>query len=182
LDDEKTRKLDGYRTTLFPGYPRGLSFGTMVGSRSPEGRADWFRYWENSVPVPSETTEILGEAARQAGVYLVIGVIERDVEYGVINVFDLQKKEFRKMNLKTLLNNSWKGYPTTYQVPPLDSNPTAFKREPSPEELRAEVDKVLKGKGLSSALAAVDDLFSDGVTEISFEEEKPKEVSLDDLF
>lgn len=51
-----------------------------MGSRSPEGRQDWLRYWENSVPVPSETTEVLGEAARKAGVYLVMGVIERDSE------------------------------------------------------------------------------------------------------
>ncbi|NEU30898.1 carbon-nitrogen hydrolase family protein [bacterium LRH843] len=65
---------------FIPAYPRGLTFGTTVGNRSPEGRKDWLRYWENSVPVPSETTEKLGEAARKAGVYLVIGVIERDQE------------------------------------------------------------------------------------------------------
>lgn len=66
---------------FIPAYPRGLSFGAVIGSRSPEGRRDWLRYWENSVPVPSETTEKLGEAARKAGVYLVIGVIERDNEF-----------------------------------------------------------------------------------------------------
>jgi nitrilase len=65
---------------FIPAYPRGLTFGTRIGSRSPEGRKDWLRYWENAVPVPSKTTEMLGEAARKAGVYLVIGVIERDNE------------------------------------------------------------------------------------------------------
>jgi nitrilase len=78
---EKGANIVVFPEAFIPGYPRGLSFGTKVGSRSPEGRADWLRYWENSVPVPSETTEILGEAARQAGVYLVIGVIERDAEF-----------------------------------------------------------------------------------------------------
>ena len=27
-------------------YPRGLAFGTVVGSRSPVGRRIWQRYWE----------------------------------------------------------------------------------------------------------------------------------------
>jgi nitrilase len=66
---------------FIPAYPRGLTFGAKIGSRSPEGRKDWLRYWENSVPVPSQTTEMLGEAAREAGVYLAIGVIERDNEF-----------------------------------------------------------------------------------------------------
>ncbi|HDR8488643.1 TPA: carbon-nitrogen hydrolase family protein [Bacillus cereus] len=76
----------GANIVVFPeaflsAYPRGLTFGATVGSRSPEGRKDWLRYWENSVPVPSETTKKLGEAARKAGVYIVIGVIERDNEF-----------------------------------------------------------------------------------------------------
>ncbi|MBL7524749.1 carbon-nitrogen hydrolase family protein, partial [Frankia sp. CNm7] len=78
---EKGANIVVFPEAFIPGYPRGLSFGTKVGSRSPEGRTDWLRYWENSVPVPSETTELLAEAARQAGVYLVIGVIERDTEF-----------------------------------------------------------------------------------------------------
>ncbi|MGP3609117.1 carbon-nitrogen hydrolase family protein [Anoxybacteroides rupiense] len=77
---EKGANIVVFPEAFIPAYPRGLSFGTTVGSRSPEGRKDWLRYWENSVPVPSETTEKLGEAARKAGVYLVIGVIERDNE------------------------------------------------------------------------------------------------------
>ncbi|WML27248.1 carbon-nitrogen hydrolase family protein [Neobacillus sp. OS1-33] len=65
---------------FIPAYPRGLSFGTVIGSRTEDGRKDWYRYWENSISVPGEATEILGEAAREAGVYLVMGVIERDSE------------------------------------------------------------------------------------------------------
>ncbi|WP_240795391.1 carbon-nitrogen hydrolase family protein [Aquibacillus halophilus] len=65
---------------FIPGYPRGLNFGTSIGSRSQAGRRDWLRYWENSIEVPSQETNKLGEAARKAGVYLVIGVIERDNE------------------------------------------------------------------------------------------------------
>ena len=66
---------------FIPCYPRGLSFGAVVGSRTPEGRLTWERYWTNSVDVPGPDTAILGEAAREAGVYLAIGVIERDTEF-----------------------------------------------------------------------------------------------------
>jgi nitrilase len=78
---EKGAKLVLFPEAFIPAYPRGLSFGTKVGARSESGRKDWFRYWNNSVPVPSETTKALGDAARKAGVYLVIGIIERDNEF-----------------------------------------------------------------------------------------------------
>lgn len=76
---------NGAKIVVFPeafisAYPRGLSFGTIVGSRTMEGRKDWLRYYESSIPVPGEVTEILGQAARDAGIYLVIGVIERDAK------------------------------------------------------------------------------------------------------
>ncbi|MGG4441318.1 carbon-nitrogen hydrolase family protein [Brevibacillus fortis] len=77
---EKGAKIVVFPEAFIPAYPRGLTFGTKVGSRSQEGRKDWFRYWDNSIVVPSEETDKLGEAARKAGVYLVIGVIERDNE------------------------------------------------------------------------------------------------------
>lgn len=64
-----------------PAYPRGLTFGMVVGSRTPEGRDLWKRYWENSVDVPGPATEALGAAAREAKVYTAIGVIERDSTY-----------------------------------------------------------------------------------------------------
>jgi len=60
-----------------PAYPRGLSFGTVIGSRSAEGRRTWQRYWANAVDVPGPSTEALGRAAREAGAYVAIGVIER---------------------------------------------------------------------------------------------------------
>jgi nitrilase len=64
-----------------PAYPRGLSFGTVVGSRSPQGRLTWQTYWANAVDIPSPATEALGAAARQAEAYLAIGVIERDSQF-----------------------------------------------------------------------------------------------------
>jgi len=78
---------NGARLVLFPeafipAYPRGLSFGTVIGSRSPAGRQTWQRYWANSVDIPGPTTEALAASAREAGVYLAIGVIERDNRFG----------------------------------------------------------------------------------------------------
>ena len=66
---------------FIPAYPRGLSFGMVVGSRAPHGRDQWQRYWANSVDVPGPATEALGQAAAEAGVYLAVGVIERDTQF-----------------------------------------------------------------------------------------------------
>ena len=62
--------------SFIPGYPRKLSFGTVVGSRSDAGRALWHKYASNSIRVPSEDTEYLGKLAKKAGAYLVMGVTE----------------------------------------------------------------------------------------------------------
>lgn len=78
---QKGTKLILFPEAFIPAYPRGLSFGTVVGGRKPEGRLTWERYWANSVDVPGPTTDRLGEAAREANVYLAIGVIERDSQY-----------------------------------------------------------------------------------------------------
>lgn len=64
-----------------PAYPRGLGFGAVVGSRSDEGRRLWQRYWENAVDVPGPDTDTLGEAAREAGAHLAVGVVERDCQF-----------------------------------------------------------------------------------------------------
>jgi nitrilase len=90
---EKTCRLireasaQGARLILFPEafipvYPRGLSFGMVVGSRTPEGRKVWGRYWENSVEVPGPVCDAIGEAAREAGAYVAVGVMERDGDFG----------------------------------------------------------------------------------------------------
>jgi nitrilase len=65
---------------LIPGYPRGFGFGTVVGSRSDSGKKMWERYWRNSVEIPSEATNKIGETARNAQAYVAVGVVERDTE------------------------------------------------------------------------------------------------------
>ena len=71
-------KLILFPEAFIPAYPRGLTFGTVVGSRSSEGRRIFQRYWDNSIDVPGPDTEIIAKTARDANVYLAIGVIERN--------------------------------------------------------------------------------------------------------
>jgi len=66
---------------FIPAYPRGLGFGAVVGSRSGAGRRTFQRYWANAVEVPGPVTDALGETAREKGVYLAVGVIERDSRF-----------------------------------------------------------------------------------------------------
>ncbi|MDP6014448.1 MAG: nitrilase-related carbon-nitrogen hydrolase, partial [Alphaproteobacteria bacterium] len=70
----------GAELVVFPeafvsAYPKGLDFGARVGGRTPEGRADFQRYFDSSIEVPGAACEAIGKAARAAGVHLVIGVI-----------------------------------------------------------------------------------------------------------
>lgn len=63
--------------SYIPAYPRGFSFGMVVGSRNPAGRKLWQRYWEESVEVPSPTTAKIGQAAKRANAYVIMGITER---------------------------------------------------------------------------------------------------------
>lgn len=63
---------------FIPAYPRGFSYGYIVGSRTMEGREDWKIYYDNSILVPGPETDALGKAAKEAGAYVCMGVTERD--------------------------------------------------------------------------------------------------------
>lgn len=75
---EKGAKLILFPEAFISAYPRGLSFGTVVGNRTAEGRELWLRYWNSSIDVPGKDSERLGTMAKKAGAFLVIGVNERD--------------------------------------------------------------------------------------------------------
>ena len=78
---DQNAQLVLFPEAFIPAYPRGLSFGMVVGSRSTEGRHLWQRYWDNSITIPGPETEALGEAVHQAGIYMAIGVIEKDSQF-----------------------------------------------------------------------------------------------------
>ncbi|WP_273729390.1 carbon-nitrogen hydrolase family protein [Brucella gallinifaecis] len=82
---ELTREAAGRGAELvvFPeafvgGYPKGLDFGARLGLRSPEGREEFRRYFESAIDIPGPEASRIGEIARDNGVHLVVGIIERD--------------------------------------------------------------------------------------------------------
>ncbi len=60
------------------GYPKGINFGAHVGSRSPEGRVEFQRYYESAITIPGPECDQMADMAREFGMHLVVGVIERD--------------------------------------------------------------------------------------------------------
>ena len=74
---------EGARLVVFPeafvsAYIKGLDFGPKIGLRTAEGRENFRRYYESAVDVPGPACDVLGKAARDGQVFLVIGVIERE--------------------------------------------------------------------------------------------------------
>ena len=81
IEEAGTKDVDliVFPESFIPAYPRGFSYGYIVGSRTMEGREDWKIYYDNSIVVPSEDTNRIGEAAKRVGAYVVVGVSERDL-------------------------------------------------------------------------------------------------------
>jgi nitrilase len=68
--------------SFVPGYPRGFSFGARIGSRTPAGRKHYAEYRKQSLSLQSEDRFRLEELAQKQGVYLVIGVTEKEDHNG----------------------------------------------------------------------------------------------------
>lgn len=73
----------GCRLAVFPeayisAYPKEQSYEISVGVRTDAGREEFRRYVDSAIEIPGAETERLGQAAAAAGLYLVMGVIERE--------------------------------------------------------------------------------------------------------
>jgi len=64
--------------SFIPGYPRGFSFGAIIGSRTDEGRKLYSEYYKNSLDTKSEDLKRLEQLAKSQNVYLVIGITEKE--------------------------------------------------------------------------------------------------------
>ncbi len=68
--------------SFIPGYPRGFIFGSHIGRRTDAGRELYKTYWQQSVEVGGEDLARLEHLACQYGVWLVVGITERDAVNG----------------------------------------------------------------------------------------------------
>jgi nitrilase len=70
-------QLAVYPEAFIGGYPRGSSFGAVIGQRSREGREEYLRYFNGAIEVPGPDTDRLCRIASRLGLHLVVGVVER---------------------------------------------------------------------------------------------------------
>lgn len=73
----------GARLLVFPeafigGYPKGATFGAPVGLRTSAGREAFRRYHAAAIELDGAEVAALAEATAETGMFVVIGVIERD--------------------------------------------------------------------------------------------------------
>ena len=73
----------GVKVLVFPeafigGYPKGADFHIYLGARTPEGRADYKRYFDAAVSVDGPEIAAMAQAAAQWGMHVCVGIIERD--------------------------------------------------------------------------------------------------------
>ncbi|MEM9494917.1 MAG: carbon-nitrogen hydrolase family protein [Pseudomonadota bacterium] len=72
----------GAELVVFPeafigGYPKGVHFGAPVGSRSPEGREMFRRYYDGAIDAHGAEAARLAEIAGDLSIDMVVGVVER---------------------------------------------------------------------------------------------------------
>jgi nitrilase len=63
--------------SFVPGYPRGFLFGAKVGSRTPEGKALYAKYYKNSMSIDGKEMDRLVALAKKYNSYLVVGITEK---------------------------------------------------------------------------------------------------------
>ena len=73
-----SRRPANFPEAFLPAYPRGITFGTVVGDRTSEGRDQFRRYFDASVDVPGPAVDRLAGIAAKNSLHVVIGVVERD--------------------------------------------------------------------------------------------------------
>ncbi|CAG2156072.1 Nitrilase [Cupriavidus yeoncheonensis] len=78
----RTAAREGAALAVFPeaflgGYPKGAAFGTVVGRRTPNGRAQFQIYMDGAVTLDGPELSSLADVVSETGVHVVIGVIER---------------------------------------------------------------------------------------------------------
>ncbi len=81
---EQGCELIVFPESYIPGYPRGFSFGAVVGSRTDAGRALYTRYYKNSIDLGGDDLKRLEAMAADHNVYIVMGITEKEDTSGTL--------------------------------------------------------------------------------------------------
>ena len=73
----------GAQLVVFPeafigGYPKGADFHIYLGARTPQGRAEFKRYYDAAISVDGPEIARLAKAAAKHRMHVCVGIIERD--------------------------------------------------------------------------------------------------------
>ena len=68
--------------SFIPGYPRGFTFGATIGNRTKAGRSLYAQYHKQSISLEGQDLQFLDDVARENGIYLVLGVTEKEKKHG----------------------------------------------------------------------------------------------------
>lgn len=82
IESRKGSELILFPESFLPGYPRGFTFGSPVGSRTEEGRELYKSYYQNSADLSSEDGKRLEKMASDHGVFIVAGITEKTAGNG----------------------------------------------------------------------------------------------------
>ena len=69
---------------FLPGYPRGFSFGAVVGNRTPDGKELYARYYKECIAENDERFGELGKLAASLESELAVGVVEKEETSGTL--------------------------------------------------------------------------------------------------
>jgi nitrilase len=78
---EESCKIVLFPESFIPAYPRGLTFDAVIGRRSEKSREQWLKYYENSLDLEKDQhthLEKISEAIKKAGLFVALGVTERE--------------------------------------------------------------------------------------------------------
>ncbi|KAK5984536.1 Nitrilase/cyanide hydratase and apolipoprotein N-acyltransferase [Trichostrongylus colubriformis] len=76
---EKGAKLVLFPEAFVGGYPKGSDFllGIVLGTRSPEGREEFSRYFKSAIEENGPESKRIAEIAITNDIFIVVGVVER---------------------------------------------------------------------------------------------------------
>lgn len=77
IHENKDSDLIVFPESFIPGYPRGFSFGAVIGNRTDEGRELYATYHKNSITQDGQEMQRLVSISKSTNTYLVFGFTEK---------------------------------------------------------------------------------------------------------